>query len=297
MILITGATGRIGRRVVKHLLDANQDVRVLVRSLEKAKRLLPTNNIEVVVGDLGDSNAVNSAMQGVESVLLVSPVAPDQVELQGNLVRAASNQEPKPYVVKISGLMTSLDSYVDSGRWHAETEQKIKDTGLPYTFLRPLFFMQNLQFLLRSAKIEGVIRSGVKDARIAMIDAEDIAAVAALLLIEKKPLMNQAVELTAINSVTYKEVAAVLSQLLGREMRYEEQSLDQIREALINAGQPEWHINILLQFNRAFQEGHGSAANNIVRDLLGKAPTTLQQYLERELKTAEGDESNNPFPS
>ena len=297
MILVTGATGRIGRRVVKRLVEANQNVRVLVRSLEKAERLLPTKDVEVVVGDFGDSKAVKSAMTGVESVLLVSPVSPDQVELQGNIVKAALTQELEPYIVKISGLMTSLDSYVDSGRWHAETEQQIRDARLPYTFLRPLFFMQNLQFLLKAAKTQGVIRAGVSDAKIAMIDADDIAEVAALLLTEKNTLLNQSVELTTSMSISYSEVADILSELLGREVHYEEQSLDQVREALTNSQQPEWHIKILLQFNRAFLEGHGGAANNIVSDLLGKTPTTLKQYLERELKDSEGDESNNPFPS
>ncbi len=297
MILITGATGRIGRRVVERLVAADHDVRVLIRSFDKAERLLPARDIDIIVGDLGDIDAVSSAVNGVDSILLVSPVSPDQVKLQGNIVRAAINQQSTPYIVKISGLMTTLESYVDCGRWHAETEQQIKDTGLAYTFLRPLFFMQNLAFLLKSAKLDGVIRAGVADAKIAMIDAEDIARVAALLLIEKAPLMNQAVELTSLESVSYTEIASALSELLGREVRYEARSLAQVKQALIDAKQPEWHTNILLQFNRAFQEGQGSATNNVVSDLLGRTPTTLKQYLERELEDAERDESNNPFPS
>jgi uncharacterized protein YbjT (DUF2867 family) len=309
MILITGATGRIGRRVVERLVDAGQHVRVLVRSLDKAERLLPISGeagprIEVVVADLANLEIIQSAVQGIDAILLVSPVSPDQVLLQGNIVaasaqadNAAKSSTRRPYIVKISGLGTSKDSYIDSGRWHAETEQQIIDAGLSYTFLRPLFFMQNLQFLLDNARQEGVIRAGVGGAKIAMIDAEDIAEVVAILLKDRLRLVNKAVNLTSLDTVTYQEVARILTELLGREVQYQQQSLEQIRQTLVTAKMPEWHINILMQFNRAFHEGQGDAANTVVSEILGKPPTTLRQYLERELRETSSDESNNPFPS
>lgn len=300
MILITGATGRIGRRVVQNLSTSGHSTRALVRSREKAERLLPVPNVDIVVGDLADPQLVQSAVKGVDSILLVSPVSPAQVDLQGNVVKAAVLEHGNgfvPYIVKISGLGTALDSYVDSGRWHAETEQEIMDAGLPFTFLRPLFFMQNLKFLIESARRSGVIRSGVGGAKIAMIDAEDIAAIATILLTKKSALMNQAVSLTAMDSVTYAEVAQTLTRVLGRDIRYEQQSVSEVEQALSESDQPAWHIEILLQFNRAFKEGLGDAANTVVSDLLGRAPINLEQYLARELDKSEVDESNNPFPS
>jgi uncharacterized protein YbjT (DUF2867 family) len=295
MILITGATGRIGRRVVERLVAAQQSVRVLVRDQEKARRLLP-DGVEIIEGDLCAIDVVRAAVDGTQAVLLLSTVAPDQVELQGNVVKAALASS-RPYIVKISGLATALDSYVDSGRWHAETEQQIKAGGLPYTFLRPLFFMQNLSFLIASATAEGLIRSGVGDAKIAMVDVEDIAAVAAQLLIERRSLMNQAVTLTAAECVTYDEVAQALGQVLEREVRYQPQTLSEVQRVLRNSDQPGWHVDILLQFNQAFIDGYGDAASEIVADVLGRKPTTLLQYLERETKHSAADDSSNPFPS
>ncbi|MCZ6503042.1 MAG: NmrA family NAD(P)-binding protein [Gammaproteobacteria bacterium] len=295
MILITGATGRIGRRVVERLVEADQPLRVLVRDEEKAKHLLPAG-IDVFAGNLADYGLVQSAVDGTQSVMLLSPVDPKQVELQGNVVNAAMATS-HPYIVKISGLDTAADSYVDCGRWHAETEQQIQSSGLRHTFLRPLFFMQNLAFLLDSARSKGIIRAGVGDSKIAMVDADDIAEVTTKLLMDKNMLMDQEVTLTTAESVTYHQVASVFTQVLARKVRYEQQSLEEVRQALLTSNQPEWHINILLQFNRAFLEGKGDAANTAVEDILGRPATTLLQYLQREVEQSGGDQSSNPFPS
>ena len=293
MILITGATGRIGRRVVERLARAGKDVRVLVRNPKKAAQLLPSN-IDVHHGDLNDLAAINTALRDVEAVLLLSPVAPDQVRLQGNVVEAAASSS-KPYIVKISGLGTSLDSYIDSGRWHAETELQIQDAQLPYTFLRPLFFMQNLQFQFESARSTGIVRSGVQDSKIAMIDVEDIAEVVANLLLHPSLQLNQTLTLSFRQSKTYTDIATELSTLLGRTVRYETQSLEDVKNALAKSGQPQWHIDILLQFNRAFLEGLGDAPSNAAAEILGREPTTLGQFLQREISVSQ--EGKNPFPS
>ena len=295
MILVTGATGRIGRRVVEALVALHCPVRVLVRNRTKAINLLP-KGVEIFEGDMVEYDQVESAMEGAQSVLLLSPVAPEQVQIQGNVVKAAIATS-QPYIVKVSGLGTRLDSTVDSGRWHAETEQQIIESGLTYTFLRPLFFFQNLSFMLDSARSHGKIRAGVGDAKIAMVDVEDIANVAAILLMKRDLLLNQAVSLTSLECVTYRDVANALTEVLGREVRYEEQSFEDVRRVLQSTGQPGWHIDILLQFNRAFREGYGDAANSIVADLLGGPPTTLLQYLKREVEQSQGDDGSNPFPS
>ena len=295
MILVTGATGRIGRRVVERLSEAGQVIRVLVRDRQKAQDLF-ADGVELCEGNLSDYEAVQAAVAGAGAVMLLSPVAPDQVVLQGNVVTAAL-AAGKPYIVKISGLGTALDSPVDSGRWHAETELQIQSAGLPYTFLQPLFFMQNLAFQFDSARSKGLIRAGVGDARIAMIDVEDIADFAAKLLVDGNLLRDESVVLSALESVTYHDVASALTEVFGREVRYKQQSLDKVKRSLQASGQPAWHIDILLQFNQAFLEGKGDVTNSIVADILGRPPTTLLQYLRREAKDSVQDQGTNPFPN
>lgn len=295
MILICGATGRIGRQVVHNLIPEGHKVRALVRDREKATARLP-GHTELVVGDMADPDVLVSALEGVTSLLLVSPVNPEQVTLQGNVVRAAS-KAGSPYIVKISGLGTAQDSNVDCGRWHAETEQQIVLSGLPYTFLRPLFFMQNLDFQLTTAKNEGVIRAGVGDARIAMIDVADIADVCAKLLVEVSPWMNETVTLTTNRSVSYPEVASLMSKHFGRQVIYSPQTLDAIKANLRTSGQPDWHINILLQFNQAFLQGLGDVANSRVADLLGRPARSLEDYLAQSFDQSPAVTDSDPFPS
>ena len=295
VILVTGATGRIGSLVANKLVELNHAPRVFVRDVDKAVKLLAPE-VEIVVGDLADQDAVARAVDGVDRLLLVSPVHPDQRILQGNLARAAASVG-KPLIVKISGLGTKRDSYIDSGRWHAETEADIESLGLPYAFLRPNFFMQNLGFAIANCRETGEIRAAVEDARIAMVDVRDIADVCVNLLTGEAELTDGAYALTGPVAYDYVEVAKLLSGLLGRNIAYVQQSLDEARASLEATGQPAWHIEILLQFNRAFRDGWGSEPNDVVARVLGRAPRTLADYLAEAVGRSEANPGSNPFPS
>lgn len=293
-LLITGATGRIGGAVAKRLVASGLRPRALVRDPEKARSLLPAQ-VVLVEGDLADEESVARAVDGAEGILLVSPVDPDQRPKQGNVARAAAARG-RPLIVKVSGLGTRLDSDVDSGRWHAETEADIRELGLPFVFLRPNFFMQNLGFNVPLARDRGVLRGAVGDARIAMVDLRDIADIAVELLTRSVDRTGEALVPTAAEAHSYDEVAALLEELLGRDVRYEPQSLEQTRAALEKSGQPAWHVELLLQFNRAFLNGEGGVPTDAVERVLGRPPRSLRDYLAGEI-AASTPQGPNPFPS
>lgn len=294
-ILVTGATGCIGGLVASKLVELNHAPRVFVRDVDKAVKLLAPK-VEIVVGDLADQDAVARAVDGIDRVLLVSPVHPDQRLLQGNLARAAA-AVGNPLIVKVSGLGTKGDSYIDSGRWHAETEADIESLGLPYAFLRPNFFMQNLGFAIANGRETGEIRAAVGDARIAMVDVRDVADVCVKLLTGEAELTGGAYALTGSVAYDYVEVAELLSSLLGRNVAYVRQSFDEARVSLEATEQPDWHVEILLQFNRAFRDGWGSEPNGVVERVLGRAPRTLADYLAEAVTETEVNPGSNPFPS
>jgi uncharacterized protein YbjT (DUF2867 family) len=277
-ILVAGATGRIGGIVARELTARGLEPRVLVRDLQRARETLPPGVIPIV-GDLDDPDSLGPAVAGVDALLLVSPVNPRQCVLQRNLVRAAANSGD-PLVVKISGLGTRLDSFVDSGRWHAETERDIRDVGLPFTFLRPYFFMQNVGVQLEAARKDGVLRAGVSDARIAMIDARDIAAVAARLLAGEVDRHSEELDLTGPEALGYEDVAVRVGEALGRTVAYQPQDADDLRAFLERTGMPDWHIEILLQFNRAFAKGWGARTSDCVEQVLGRPARSFATYLE-----------------
>ncbi len=291
-ILVTGANGRVGGRAAQALIEHGVRPRLLVRDETAARRRFG-DAADLCRGDLADTAAVSAAVTGIDAILLCSPVHPEQTRLQGNVVRAAQAEDA--YIVKVSGLGTFADSPVDSGAWHAATEAQIRAANLNFTFLRPDFFMQNLLFQLPAARQTGVLKSAVGDTPIAMIDVDDLGDVAATLLLDPGLAAERTLTVSEGVSRTYADVASVMGEVLGREVRYEEQSAEEVETNLRASGQPDWHIQLLLQFNRAFRDGLGADPASTVRDILGRAPHTLPEVLSRDAARAAG--GDDPFPS
>ena len=303
-ILITGATGRIGSLAARQLCEQfNQRPRLLVRTPSKVSAEL-ANLCDLVQGDLNQPATLVSATQGLTAALVVSPVDPNQHQMQCNLIRAIQTQaatanassHSRPLVVKISGLGTAIDSPVDSGRWHAQTEAFIQESGLPFTFLRPLYFMQNLGFALPAIKKTGQLLGAVGDAQIAMVHAADIASCAAHLLAQASTKTGQALTLTGPEALSYTQVADAMTHALRRPVEYQRQTLDQLQRSLATQDQPAWHQQLLLQFSQAFASGWANTTTTSVKDITGDAPRSLRQFLaEGSITSAAG--SHNPFPS
>ena len=296
MLLIFGANGRVGSLLVKQLLNHGERVRVFVRDQDKAQQLF-SGQTDIVQGDLNDHQSIRAALTGVAGVFLNSPVSPNQVEQQNAVVDAAVKAE-HPYIVKLSGLATYADSFVDSGRWHAQTEQYLRQSGLDFTCLHPYFFMQNLGLQLDQIRNTGIIRSAVPRAPIAMIDARDIASVAAHLLRNPLLAVGKTLPLTCHEALTYSEIAQIMSRTFDLPISFESISINQLEQNLIRSGQPDWHIRILLQFNKAFNEGLGGTVHPAVQDLLGRSPSTVGRYLEARIDSIKPlARGSDPFPT
>jgi uncharacterized protein YbjT (DUF2867 family) len=135
MILITGATGHIGRELIPLLLKARQSMRILVRDENKVGHLDPC--VERVVGDLNDPESLLSAMRGVEKAFLVTFETQQDI----NVIEAAKWAGVR-HIVKLSTL-EATDHKIKVGKWHYEREEIIRASGLDWTFLRPGMFMSN----------------------------------------------------------------------------------------------------------------------------------------------------------
>ena len=276
MILVVGATGQVGGAAVAELLELRASVRALVRSSESGRELAE-RDVEPAVGDLGDIDSLATALRDVESVLLVSAIDPRQVELQGNLV-AAARRSGVTHIVKLSGLATAVDSPVRSGRWHAETEAAIVDLGMAYTFLRPHFFLQNLLRFAPAVAERGVLPSRTDPATtIAMVDSRDVAAVAARCLVDPRH-RGCTYDLTGPEALTYGEIARRLAVLLGRRVERVRVPEHVGRENLLQQG-PEWHADLMLEFDRAFAAGLGAKVTGVVQDVTGRPPRDLDAFL------------------
>jgi uncharacterized protein YbjT (DUF2867 family) len=275
MILVVGATGTVGREVVARLAERGQRVRALVRSPERAASIAGPG-VEPAIGDLARPDSLDAALAGVTRALLLSPLDPEQVALQGNFVEAA-RRAGSVHLVKLSGLGTALDSPVRSGRLHARTERQIEESGLPFTHLRPLFFMQNLLAFASEVAASGVLTAPMRDGRVAMIDARDVAAVAVATLTTPGHA-GKAYTLTGPAALSFADVAVTLSSSTGGPVTFHDQPPEARQRQLVAAGLPAWHLGLRMEFWAVLSEGGASAVTDTVQSVTGTPPRTFARF-------------------
>ncbi|MBV8860045.1 MAG: SDR family oxidoreductase [Acidobacteria bacterium] len=276
MILITGATGTTGREVVAELRRLGaRDVRALVRDPARAD-FIREAGFEAVAGDFEKPETLGPALEGVERALLLTPPTPDTVTHQREFILAAAAAGVR-HVVKLSAVGADADAPEGFGKWHGQSENLLKSSGLKWTILRPNFFMQNLLGQAGQIASTGSIFQPVGDARASFIDARDIAAVAARTLTEDGH-EGQTYVLTGPEALSYHEVAAKLSEATGRSINYVPISPEQFRAGALGAGLPEWLVSALERLNEIFAAGHAAGVTDAVRRVGQTEPTPFDQF-------------------
>ena len=276
MILVVGATGSVGREAVRLLAEREIPVRALVHTPEK-RSLVAGPWVETVLGDLRDPRTLESALEGVSKTLLISPLSPHLVELQTNFISSAKRAD-NIHVVKLSGLATSLDSPVISGNWHAQVEKKLLDSGLPFTFLRPPFFMQNVLGFAPPVAANRSFESSMKESPVAMIDLRDVASIAVAALTEEWH-KNQAYAISGPQSLSFRQVAAEISRAIGKKVTYRTITREKEREQLLAKGMPAWHVDLVQQFHQALGEGMASEVGLTAEWFTEKKARTLSELI------------------
>lgn len=276
MILITGATGTTGREVVAELKRLGaRGVRALVRDPGRAD-FIREAGFETVAGDFERPETLDAALVGVERALLLTPPTPDTVSHHRDFINAATAAGVRR-VVKLSAFGADADAPEGFGRWHGQSENLLKTSGLKWTILRPNFFMQNLLGQARQIAATGSIHQPLGDARASFIDARDIAAVAARALTGEGH-DGQTYTLTGPEALSYAEVAAKLSEASGRVINYVPVTPEQFRAGALAAGLPEWLVSALERLNELFASGRAAEVTDAVRRVGGKEPTTFEQF-------------------
>lgn len=270
--LITGATGDVGSRVVRWLMECGIHPRVLARSEEKARSLFGSM-IDICIGDMTDPESVRRAMDGIDVVFLVNvgPQIPTRDDTAALLAREARVKR----IVKVSSLDVELGLAI--GAWHEKGEAAIRRSGVLYTFIRPTGFMANLLAWKHSIQHEGVIPSSTGDGRRPFIHSEDIAAVSVSALLSED-LVGQAIPITGPESLNFAEATTIIGRAIGRRLAYESISDEEARERYARvSGSPEGteaHVALW----RAIREGRLAATTDWVERILGRPPIALHQW-------------------
>lgn len=267
----------MGMEITRRLTAAGISVHALVRNCEKAAPLQKMG-ATLFFGDLAQPDTLFPALQEVEKVFLLSSAHPDQVSLQGNLVKAVQRSKIR-HLVKLSASRPSADSVAPIKRWHYETEQQIMHSGIPYTFLRPGGFMQNLLHLAPLIRDKGKFFLPVGEAKVAQIDIRDIAAVALAVLLEEGHEGN-AYELTGPAALSYTEIAEKLSSVMGRKIHYETISFEAAYQSILSAGHPRWYAEMLIGIYKFIVSGAMAEVTEKVALLTGNAPLSFDQFAQ-----------------
>jgi len=283
-ILITGATGTVGREVVIQLSMLEGDVRVRagVHSLIKGENLKRLPGVEIVEIDFEDQASLHAAFTHVDKVFLITPFAEDEVEMAKTLIDEAKKKGVK-HIVKLSAMGADATPGITLGRRHHEIEQYIEDSGIAYTFLRPSSFMQNYQnYDAESIKREGQFYQSTGNGKVAYIDARDIAAVGVEILTGTGH-EGKAYDLTGLEALSNYEVAQVLSEVRRKQVTFVDVPEEAARQAMLAQQIPEWMVDALLELNRLYKAGYGGNITDTVQQITGRVPHTFREFVQDHL--------------
>jgi uncharacterized protein YbjT (DUF2867 family) len=273
VILVTTA-GKVGTEAARLLRQQDMPVRVLVRHPDTATaKALASAGAQIAAGDLAVPGTIDAAMDGVRTVILVSPAVPAQ-EL--NVVASAA-RAGVAHLVKATS-KASAGSPIARRRGQAEIEAGLAAAGIPHTLLRSNAYLQNVLALAPAIAATSTFGSAAGNGRAGMIDARDVAAVAAAIAAAPAPHAGKTYWLTGPQLLSNYDVAAILSKLLGRTITYRELTFEENRDAMIRAGVPEPIAQQNAQAAGLTADGDAAWVTDDVPAILGRPARSFEQF-------------------
>lgn len=276
MILVTGASGMVGSAVLRELQKLGKPVRAMYRSEQELQKA--PAGAAVCLGDFADADSLKKAFQGVEALFLVCSPIPQLVELECNAIDAALSSGVKHIVLNSALGAGKYDKSFPS--WHRQVEAKLASTSLRYTILRPNGFFQNLlTYNAPTILSQNAFYGATASAKMSILDVRDIAAAAARILATPEPHALRIYELNGPGAWNNAEIAALLSQILGRAIQYIDLPDEVFGKALQEAGLPAWQVQALLELQQYYRSGDCAEVTGVLEELLGRAPVSLDAFL------------------
>jgi uncharacterized protein YbjT (DUF2867 family) len=272
-ILVVGASGTVGSEISKILKSKGADV---IRATHKKN--LDKDQVHL---NLLTQEGLDSSLKNIEKLFLLSP--PGHVN-QNELMNPVVNHAKKSGVKKIV-FMTAMGANAVESSPMRQAEINLEKSGVAFNIIRPNWFMQNFN----SYWIEGINKQNkillpVADAKGSFIDARDIAAVAAELLVSDK-FSNKDFDLTGAEALNHAEVASILTKVTGRTISYQDIAPAQMHSALLGAGLPKPYADFMLLILDFFKQGYASRITDTVEKIVGRKPISFETYA-RDFKNA-----------
>ncbi|WP_158501727.1 SDR family oxidoreductase [Vitiosangium sp. GDMCC 1.1324] len=274
-IVITGATGSVASQIIPLLTSAGVKVRAVVRNVDKAAALA-AQGVALVEGDLDRPRTLGKVFDGADSAMLIAPPGPRAPQQYSSALWAARQSGVK-HVVRLSAIGAAHDAPTVNSRLHALSDTELERSNIPYTILKPHFFMQNLFMAAQSVAQEGAIYLPMGDGRMGIIDVADIAAVAAHVLTTPGH-ENKTYTLTGPRSISMHEVAAAFTEALGRPIQYVPVPAEAFDQQLAQAGVDEFSRTLLGDYFAAYSRNWGDLVTDVVPRLLGRPARSIAEF-------------------
>ncbi len=272
-ILVTGATGNTCSILIPALIDAGHQVRAFVRNEKKAQALKEAG-AEICVGDLDKADTIDAALEGITKVYMCTWNGPTAA-LQGkNIIEAIKRAGTRPLVVRHSAFGTDSSEVIQQIN---EVDKALKSSGIPYTIIKPTFYMQNLMMASPSIQSEGNIYWDWDEGRAGMIDIRDVAESAFGALTGKAEQGKEYI-LTGSRSVSMNDVATSFSKVLSKQVKYVAVPHEASKESMMGMGFPEFIVDGYVELSKGFSKGFADTTTNNVELLSGHKARSIDDF-------------------
>jgi NAD(P)H dehydrogenase (quinone) len=286
LILVTGATGKIGSCIAVNLERLGKKIRLLARDPNKLSGFPHADKLK---GDYGNVESLDRAFAGVLSAFIVSGYAEPgkRAKFHRNAFDAAQRAGVR-YLIYLSTLGASPGSRFPMSRDHYESEQFLKATGVPHTILQDSFYSE---LAVQMFNEEGVMKGPGGQGKVSWVGREEIAEAAAKLLASDRPLLGT-FPMTGPSALSLSETAALLSSLKQRTFRYEDEPVEAAREWRSKLGAPAWEVDTWVGSYEAIAASEFEAVDPALATILGRPASDLETYLAA--RAGEGLQANVP---
>jgi uncharacterized protein YbjT (DUF2867 family) len=282
MILLTGATGTIGRATMTALRAANAAFKVAARNPAELHAL----GVPSVAFDWDQLGSYLPALQGVDRLFLLTPNSERQVGYILQAVAAAKRAGVR-HIVRVSVMGADAEPGIILGRQHFAAEREIRASAIAWTTLRPTFFMDNfIRYYGVDPHKDSQVYLPNGDGKAAWVDPADVGDVAARVLCTDG-YAGSVIDLTGPELLSSAEALSVLGSVLGHHYAYVDVPEQAAREAMEKNAMPAWLVDAFLELNALIRLGHAATLTRGVQQVLGRPPRSMREWATR-LKTAPG---------
>ncbi|HEV2155784.1 NmrA family NAD(P)-binding protein [Bradyrhizobium sp.] len=277
-VLIAGATGDTGRAAVREALSLGLNVRAMAHGRDARSKNLEILGAKVVIGDLLEINTIRAAMDGVDAAYFVWPVAPNLIHATVNFAQGAKEAGVST-VINLSQRSANRYSKSDSCRDSYIAEQVFNWSGVPVIHLRPTFFLEWLLYPWQLPFVrEGIIRIPAGKGRHSPIASDDQGRVVAALLRSPEAHVGKTIPLSGPVEMDHEQMAAELSEALGRKFRYQDLPIDEYCDSIAAMGVPPYVVQHFRGAMADYQHGHMSGSDDNVERITGKKPMAVGEF-------------------